>query len=98
MKRPPTPAELIIMGHRKQTPLQAIRSKCLDCCCGSPKEVTECTARSCALWPFRLQTSPWTAAAMRRSPSADTGDGLHENSAANAGGFSEGETFNGKPH
>ena len=35
------------------TPLTAVRSRCLDCCCGSAKEVALCTCTSCALWPWR---------------------------------------------
>ena len=33
---------------------EAIRAKCLDCCCGQSAEVRECTARECPLWPFRM--------------------------------------------
>ena len=40
------------------TPMKAIRSKCLDCCCGSSNEVRLCTAESCALHPFRLGKNP----------------------------------------
>ena len=31
------------------TPLQAIRRKCLDCVCGSPKEVELCVIPDCSL-------------------------------------------------
>lgn len=37
------------MKHRTK----AIRDYCLDCCCGSAKEVTLCPAFDCQLWPFR---------------------------------------------
>jgi hypothetical protein len=52
---------------RQATPLAAIRSKCLDCCCGSYKTVRFCTADGinstrCALWPFRLGRRPSTIA------------------------------------
>ncbi len=33
---------------------QAIRAKCLDCCCGQHGEVRRCTAMNCPLWRFRL--------------------------------------------
>lgn len=36
------------------TPLKAIREKCLDCCCGSAKEVKLCELTTCALHPFRF--------------------------------------------
>lgn len=32
----------------------AIRARCLDCCCFQRTEVTKCTAYDCPLWPFRL--------------------------------------------
>ena len=31
----------------------AIRAKCLDCMCGSRKEVDRCKSESCSLWAFR---------------------------------------------
>ncbi len=37
-----------------QTPLRAIRERCLWCCLGSKAEVKHCPASTCALWPFRL--------------------------------------------
>jgi len=40
------------------TPLQAIRKKCLDCSCGSPKEVRLCPVKNCPLYAFRLGENP----------------------------------------
>lgn len=40
-------------------PVKAIREKCLDCCCGSYIEVTNCTVTKCALYPFRLGKNPY---------------------------------------
>lgn len=40
------------------TPIQAIRAKCLDCCCGQVNEVKLCTAERCPLHPFRLGKNP----------------------------------------
>jgi hypothetical protein len=37
--------------------MQAIRQKCLDCCCGVPSEV-RATAVNCSLWPFRAGEHP----------------------------------------
>lgn len=37
------------------TPLTAIRSCCLGCCSGSPKEVALCLATDCPLWPHRFR-------------------------------------------
>ena len=38
--------------------LKAIRARCLDCSCHQPSEVTLCTARGCALWPYRSGKDP----------------------------------------
>ncbi len=38
--------------------LQAIRHKCLDCCCFQPGEVRECPVSTCGLWPYRLGRDP----------------------------------------
>ena len=40
------------------TPTQAIREKCLDCCCGSANEVKMCVCKDCALYPFRFGKNP----------------------------------------
>lgn len=40
------------------TPLKAIRAKCLDCSCGSTKEVRECELIKCALHPYRNGRNP----------------------------------------
>ena len=40
------------------TPLQAIRAKCLDCCCGQAKEVRFCVCPDCSLFPFRFGKNP----------------------------------------
>ena len=33
---------------------QAIRAKCIDCCCGQRNEVRNCTVTHCPLWIYRL--------------------------------------------
>lgn len=40
------------------TPIKAIRKKCLDCCCGSIKEVRECTVIKCPIYPYRFGRRP----------------------------------------
>ena len=40
------------------TPVKAIRRKCLDCCCGSSKEVGLCTVVTCSLYPYRFGKNP----------------------------------------
>ena len=41
------------------TPLKAIRLKCLDCCCGSSNEVKLCSIEHCALYPYRFGKNPY---------------------------------------
>lgn len=41
------------------SPMRAIRAKCLNCVCGSAKEVQRCHLTRCALWPFRLGRNPF---------------------------------------
>ena len=38
------------------TPMKAIRSKCLDCCCDSAKEIALCPMSYCPCWPYRFGT------------------------------------------
>lgn len=40
------------------TPIRSIRKHCLDCCCGSAKEVRLCPSTDCNLYPFRMGTNP----------------------------------------
>lgn len=40
------------------TPMKAIKSKCVDCCGGSTREVKECTVESCPLFFYRLGKNP----------------------------------------
>ena len=43
-----------------RSPLKAVRLKCLDCCCGSWKEVEDCACETtCFLWPYRLGKNPY---------------------------------------
>ncbi len=41
-----------------KTPIKAIRAKCLDCTCGHPAEVRNCTIKSCPLYPYRMGHRP----------------------------------------
>jgi hypothetical protein len=40
------------------TPVKAIRRHCLECCCGSSKEVSLCTVKTCPLWGYRRGHRP----------------------------------------
>lgn len=39
--------------------MNAIKAKCLDCCCGQTSEIRECTIVKCPLHPFRLGKDPF---------------------------------------
>ena len=41
-----------------ETPIKAIRKKCLDCTCGQPKEIRLCTVINCANYAYRMGTRP----------------------------------------
>jgi len=41
-----------------QTPIKAIRAKCLDCCCDQAKEVRLCPSKNCPLYPYRMGHRP----------------------------------------
>lgn len=43
---------------KRLTPTKAIRAKCLDCCCGSAKEVRLCPIKKCPLYPYRFGKRP----------------------------------------
>lgn len=40
------------------SPMQAIRQKCLDCCCYQFIQVKACPSVKCPLWMFRLGINP----------------------------------------
>ena len=40
------------------TPVKAMRAKCLNCCCGQPKEVRLCPISECPLYPYRFGKNP----------------------------------------
>lgn len=40
------------------TPMKAIRQKCLDCSCGSSKEVALCIIEKCPLYSYRFGKRP----------------------------------------
>ena len=53
------PLEILSRYHGGNNPLEALRARCLDCCCGSASEVRKCTAVACPSWPFRMGTNPF---------------------------------------
>ena len=44
-----------------ETPLKAIRKKCLDCSYFQPKEVRKCTVIDCSIYPYRFGRRPTKA-------------------------------------
>ena len=44
---------------KHRNPVKVIRDKCLDCCCGSSKEVELCPVGKCPLHPFRFGKNPY---------------------------------------
>jgi hypothetical protein len=50
--------DLRALGH-PESPIKAIRAKCLDCSAGNDAEVRKCTAFRCALWPLRMGVNPF---------------------------------------
>ena len=56
---PPTAEVARGAGHDNAIlPLEAIREKCLDCCCHQQSEVRLCEAVKCPLWSFRAGRYP----------------------------------------
>lgn len=43
----------------KNTPLKAIRKKCLDCCAQQYLEVRLCPVKTCPLWQYRMGKNPF---------------------------------------
>lgn len=53
--------ERIIASYKEKavTPKKAIRAHCIECMGGMSAEVARCTAKSCALHPFRTGANPF---------------------------------------
>ena len=49
---------LRLLGH-PESPVAAIRAKCVDCSGGSMAEARKCTAINCPLWPMRMGVNPF---------------------------------------
>ena len=47
-----------LMAKLYDTPIKAIRKKCLDCTCHQPKEIRFCTVIDCPIYPYRLGHRP----------------------------------------
>ncbi|UVC08258.1 hypothetical protein IHQ71_24405 [Rhizobium sp. TH2] len=51
-------ADIRLLGH-KESPIKAIRAKCIDCSGDNVAEARKCVAVNCALWPFRMGSNPF---------------------------------------
>src|SRR5262245_44408859 len=52
-------SEILALYYREKNPLNAIRARCLDCCCGQSAEVRKCVSVGCPSWPFRMGVNPF---------------------------------------
>ena len=52
---------------KKDSPLRAIRQKCLECSYWVAKDVRECIIPNCALYPYRMGHKPRT----KKNPDTD---------------------------
>src|SRR4051794_36517045 len=71
---PPTASIAREAGHKQMSPLEAIRLKCLDCCCYQRSEVRLCEAIGCPLWPFRAGKHPYTKRSLQEADFGATCD------------------------
>ena len=46
------------MNKLYDTPIKAMRKKCLDCTCGQFIEIRECPVINCAIYPYRMGSRP----------------------------------------
>ncbi len=46
------------MDKLYDTPIKAIRKKCLDCTCNQHKEIRLCPVVDCAIYPYRMGRRP----------------------------------------
>ena len=52
-----------------QTPIKAIRKKCLECCGNHYSEIRHCQISDCPLYPYRLGKRPHKNEALRSESS-----------------------------
>jgi hypothetical protein len=68
------------------SPLKAIRAKCLDCMCGSFKEVSICPIENCQLYAYRFGRRP-------KNGSTDIGDVQDEENNEIGSGLADEEEY-----
>lgn len=78
---------------QRNTPLRAIRDKCLECSGGNKQEVQECVIAHCPLYPFRMGVDPQAQGVLPgivASEGADIPDGRGKADAGDKDGASGG--------
>ena len=70
------------MAKNYKTPIKAMRAKCLDCSCGSTKEIQLCPVIECPLYPYRFGKRPSQAI-------VDTINGYYEKNPEPTGDLSD---------
>ena len=63
-----------------ETPIRAIRKKCLQCTLSQPKEIRLCTVIDCACYAYRMGTRPSKA-------TLDTMEAFYKENPEYSGGF-----------
>jgi hypothetical protein len=89
---PPSPKVAADAGHKRMSPTQAIRRKCLDGCSGQFVEVKLCEAVTCSLWPFRAGRHPYTKTRVLEAASdtnAVGGTRIAQNASSSSTGLQE---------
>jgi hypothetical protein len=81
-----------------ESPIKAIRAKCIDCCGGNAAEARKCVSVKCALWPYRMGVNPFHASnASARRETANFASSSEKNGpAAIAVAPSHGSNIHGK--
>lgn len=47
-----------------ESPIKAVRAKCIDCSGGSMAEARKCACTGCPLWPMRMGVNPFHASSV----------------------------------
>jgi hypothetical protein len=65
-----TADELRVMSYEPMSVIDALRTRCIDCCGGSADEVRKCVAMASSSWPFRMGKNPWRTPISEEKPEA----------------------------
>lgn len=70
-----TLADFKSLGHPGDSPLAALRRRCLDCCGYQAAEVAKCVSTTCPSWPYRMATNPFRKPRTEAQVAASTRQG-----------------------